>query len=223
LHGASPKPQLLQLFAQVGKAVASPARLELLELLAQGEKTVDVLARQANLTVKNASSHLRALRAARLVQTRKEGTFVHYSLSDETVHEFVRSLQMLAARRLAEVREIVRDYYRAPEALEAIAADELAERLRTGDATLVDVRPAEEFAAGHIAGAVSIPVGELEQRLAHLPADLEVVAYCRGPYCVLARTAVDVLRAHGFRARRLEEGVMDWRRLGFAVSTGTAA
>jgi ArsR family transcriptional regulator len=214
------KQHLLEQFARIGKAVSSPARLELLDLLAQGEKPVELLARQASLSVTNTSNHLKELRLSGLVAARKDGPYVHYRLADPAVHDFLRSLQGIARRRLAEVRQIVHDVFQEPEALEPIGAGQLLERMRSDDIVVLDVRPEDEFAAGHIPGAISIPAGELERRLAELPARKEIVAYCRGPYCVLAVRAVDVLRSRGFRALRLEEGMPDWRARGLEVAVG---
>jgi len=214
------KQDLLEQFARVGKAMSSPARLALLDLLAQGEKPVDTLARQAGLSVTNTSNHLKELRNAALVTTRKEGVYVFYRLADPAVHAFLRSLQDLAARQLAEVRDIVRDYFEASDSFEPVSAAGLLNRLHSEGVVVLDVRPEDEYAAGHLPGAVSIPAGELELRLAELPRDREVVAYCRGPYCVLAVHAVDVLRAHGFRARRLDVGLPEWRASGLAVAEG---
>ncbi len=211
------KQELLIHFARIGKAVSSPARLELLDLLAQGEKPVEMLARQAGLAVTNASNHLKELRNAALVATRKEGLHVYYRLSDPSVHELLRCLQDVAVRQLAEVRAIVSDYFTEPHSLEPVPAPELLERLRANDVVVLDVRPEDEYAAGHVPGALSIPAGELERRLSELPRDREVVAYCRGPYCVMALQAVEVLRAGGYRARRMEFGLPDWRAGGLAV------
>jgi rhodanese-related sulfurtransferase/DNA-binding transcriptional ArsR family regulator len=215
----SPKQQLFEQFARVGKAVSSAARLELLDLLAQGEKPVETLARQAGLSVTNTSNHLKELRLSGLVATRKEGPYVHYRLSDPGVHDFLRCLQEIARAQLAEVRQLVGDYFEAPDALEPVAASELLKRLRARDVVVLDVRPEDEYAAGHIPGALSIPVGEIERRIAEIPTGKEVVAYCRGPYCVYALQAVEALRARGYRARRLEEGLPDWKARGFQVHT----
>ncbi|MFW6205644.1 MAG: ArsR/SmtB family transcription factor [Gemmatimonadota bacterium] len=211
------KKELFGHFARIGKAVASPARLELLDLLAQGEKPVERLARQAGLSVTNTSNHLKELRHAGLVTSRKEGVYVYYRLADPAVYEFLRCLEDIAASQLAEVQQLVGDYFRDPEALEAIGAPDLLERLRSDDVVVLDVRPEDEYASGHIPGALSIPAGELERRLSELPRDREVVAYCRGPYCVLALEAVGVLRAAGYRARRMDVGLPDWRAGGLAV------
>jgi len=211
------KHQLFEQFARVGKAVSSAARLELLDLLAQGEKSVEALARQAGLSVTNTSNHLKELRLAGLVATRREGPYVHYRLADPGVFAFLRGLQEIARRQLAEVRQLVHDYFEAPDALEPVRSSELLERMRDEDVVVLDVRPEDEYAAGHIPGALSIPVGELERRIAEVPSDREVVAYCRGPYCVFALEAVETLRARGYRARRLEEGLPDWRARGLEV------
>lgn len=213
------KKELLGQFARIGKAVSSPARLELLDLLAQGEKPVETLAKQAGLSVTNTSNHLKELRNSALVATRKEGLYVYYRLSDPAVHEFLRCLQDIAVRQLAEVREIVNDYFREPDTLEPVAAGDLLDRLRTDDVLVLDVRPEDEYASGHIPGALSIPAGELQRRLAELPKDREVVAYCRGPYCVLALEAVEVLRSAGYKARRMEVGLPEWRAGGMEVET----
>ncbi len=216
------KLELFEHFARVGKAVGSRPRLLLLDLLAQGEKTVETLARQAGLTVGNTSAHLKGLRHASLVSTRKEGAHVYYRLSSPRVHEFVRSLQALAGGQLAEVREIIDEYFHDPDVLEPVHSADLLERLRAGEVTVLDVRPPDEYAAGHIPGAISMPVGEIEQRLAELPSDGEIVAYCRGPYCIYAVHAVEALRRVGLRARRLEEGIPDWTIRGLPVAVGLA-
>jgi rhodanese-related sulfurtransferase len=210
------KQMLLEQFARIGKAVSSPARIELLDLLAQGEKPVETLARQAGLSVTNTSNHLKELRNAALVSSRREGLYVHYRLADPAVHAFLRALQDLAASRLADAREIVDDWRSRPDSLE------LLERVRSNAVVVLDVRPADEYVAGHLPGAISIPVPELDRRLSELPPDREIVAYCRGRYCVMAVKAVDVLRSRGFRARRLELGLPEWRTAGHAVAAGPA-
>jgi rhodanese-related sulfurtransferase/DNA-binding transcriptional ArsR family regulator len=204
-------------FARIGKGVSSPQRLELLDLLSQGEKSVETLAAQAGLTVKNASAHLRVLRAARLVETRKEARHVYYRLADESVSSFFLALRGLAESRLAEVREVAREYFNGPVGMTPVDRQRLLERVRTGEVTVLDVRPAAEFRAGHIPGARSVPLEELEQTLGSIPRDQDVVAYCRGPYCVLALEAVELLRARGYRATRLEDGVAEWRAAGLPV------
>ena len=216
------KLELFEHFARVGKAVGSRPRLLLLELLAQGEKTVETLAHQAGLTVGNTSAHLKGLRQASLVATRKEGAKVFYRLDSPRVHEFVRSLQALARGQMAGAREIIDEYFRDPETHEAVHATELLDRLGAGEVTVLDVRPPDEYAAGHIPGAISMPVGEIERRFTELPSDGEVVVYCRGPYCGYAVHGVEVLRRLGYRARRLEDGIPDWTLRGLPVVVGTA-
>ena len=217
---SSAKHELFAQFARIGKAMSSPARLELLDLLAQGEKTVENLARQSGLSVTNTSNHLKELRTAALIAARKDGAFVHYRLADPAVHTFLRCLQDIAGRQLADVRQLVRDYFHEPHAFEPVSVNELLERIRTDDVQVVDVRPEDEYASGHVPGAISIPVGELHRRIANLGRDKEIVAYCRGPYCVLAVRAVELLRSAGFRARRMEVGLPDWRARGLAVEVG---
>lgn len=210
-------------FGRIGRALASPARLELLDLLAQGEKTVEQLAEQAALGMKNASAHLRVLRQARLVTTRRAPPYVYYALADEGVLRLVRQVQHVARSHLADVERVARLYLDDRDELEPIGLDELRRRLARDEVTLVDVRPADEYAAGHIPGALSIPVAELEHRLAEIPPEREVVAYCRGPYCVYAVEAVELLRARGLPAVRLEAGLPDWRLAGQPVVPSGAA
>lgn len=212
--------RIYEQFARIGKALASPARLEVLDLLSQGEKTVEQLAEQARLGVKNASAHLRVLREARLVESRKEPPHVVYRLADEAVLRVVRELQSLARLRLAEVEQISRLYFDAPSQLEPIDGAELLRRVEAGDVTVLDVRPPDEYSAGHIPGALSMPVEQLEHRLLEIPADRPVIAYCRGPFCVFAGDAVEKLRRHGYSAERMAEGVPDWRLAGLPVATG---
>ncbi len=214
------KEAIYEQFARIGKAVSSPKRLELLDLLCQGERTVEVLAREAGMTVANASQHLQLLRAARLVDTKREGVFVHYRLADEEVCAFLRTMRSLAESRLAEVEQTKRQFLREKGEMEPVDRRELLERVRAGAVTVLDVRPEEEYLAGHIPGAISIPLKDIERSLSDLPKGQEIVAYCRGPYCVLAVQAVEILREKGFRAVRMEEGVQDWRALGFPVVVG---
>jgi len=221
--GREYKDSIYEQLGRIGKAVASPRRLELLDLLAQGPRTVEVLAREAGLGVANTSQHLGALRAAELVTAERQGTFVTYRLASVEVADFFRALRQLAESRLAEIERLTRDFLEARGVLEPVDRETLLGRVRRGEVTVLDVRPSEEYAAGHIPGALSVPLADLEQRLAELPRDREVVAYCRGPYCVLAVEAVRLLRAHGFRAVRLEDGVPDWRARGFDVARVEAA
>ena len=217
------KDAIYEQFARIGKAVSSPKRLELVDLLCQGERTVEVLAKESSLTVANASQHLQVLRAARLVETEKEGLFVIYRLADQTVCEFFRAMRVLAESRLAEVEYIKRRFLEGREGMEPVDRKALLERVRKGSVTVLDVRPVEEYNAGHIPGALSIPLKELERHLADLPYDQEIVAYCRGPYCVLSIKAVEMLHAKGFHAVRLEEGVPDLRAMGFPIAGGEVA
>jgi rhodanese-related sulfurtransferase/DNA-binding transcriptional ArsR family regulator len=206
-------------FARLGKAVSAPKRLELLDLLCQSPRTVEALAEQAAISVANTSQHLQVLRAARLVEADKRGLYVEYRLADDEVSRFFKSFSGLAESRLAEVERVTREYFERPGTMEVVASEELLRRVGRGEVTVLDVRPAEEFRAGHIPGALSIPVGELAGRLKELPKNREVVAYCRGPYCVMAVEAVEVLRKKGFKAHRLEQGIVDWRARGWRVDT----
>ncbi len=214
------KKGIYEQLARVGRAVASPPRLALLDLLCQGPRTVEGLSREAGLSVANTSQHLRVLHGARLVEGDKEGLFVTYRLADPAVCEFFRALRTLAESRLAEVEAIVRQFKDSPESLEPVEKKALLGRIRRGEVIILDVRPPEEYRAGHIPGAVSVPLKDLKSRLSKLPRDREIVAYCRGPYCVLAMEAVKVLRARGFRAWRLDDGVPEWRAQGLSVAVG---
>jgi len=222
------KDAIYEQFARVGKAVSSPKRLELLDLLCQGPRTVEVLAKESGLTVANTSQHLQVLRAARLVETEKEGQYVIYRLADQNVCEFFRAMRVLAESRLAEVEQIKRRFLegregmepvdRGREGMEPVDRKALLERVRKGAVTVLDVRPKEEYHAGHLPGAISIPLKELQLRLSDLPRDQEIVAYCRGPYCVLSIQAVELLRSRGFKAVRIEEGIQDFRAMGFHIA-----
>ena len=214
------KTALNEQFATVGKALASPRRIELLDLLAQGERSVDALAAAADMSLALASSHLQVLRASRLVERRRDGARVLYRLSGDDVFRLLAALRGVARARLAEVEQVVTTYLTAHDHLEPVSREELSARLAAGEAIVLDVRPREEYLAGHVAGARSIPVEELEARLAELPADQEIIAYCRGPYCVYAPSAVELLRRHGYRARRLVEGFPEWRLAGLPLASG---
>ena len=207
-------------FGRIGKALASPRRLELLDLLCQGPRTVEALAKAVDQSLANTSQHLQVLRSARLVEAEKEGVRVRYRLADEMVCDFFRSLRALAESRLAEVERVTREFLEARGTMEPVDRERLLDRVRRGEVTVLDVRPEEEYIAGHIAGAISVPLSQLDRRLADLPRDREIVAYCRGPYCVLAIEAVELLRTRGFEAARLEDGVPDWRARGYPVATG---
>lgn len=220
MNGREAKDRLYEQFARVAKAVASPKRIELLDVLAQGERTVEVLADATGLGVTNTSAHLQVLRRAGLVETRKEATKVHYRLAGDEVVAFVGALRDLARSRLADVNQIVADYFVARDALEPVSRSELVERTGRGDVVILDVRPHAEFLAGHIPGALSVPLDQLDDALARLPKRSPIVAYCRGPYCVLAPQAVERLRAEGFKARRLADGMPEWRLAGLPVAAG---
>ncbi len=217
------KDMIYEQFARIGKAVSSPKRLELLDLLCQGERTVEVLAKESSLTVANASQHLQVLRTARLVEAEKEGLFVSYRHADQTVCEFFLSMRVLAESRLAEVEQIKRRFLEGREGMEPVDREALLKLVRERGVTVLDVRPVEEYKAGHIPGALSLPLKELELHLVDLPRDQEIVAYCRGPYCVLSVQAIEILRAKGFNAIRLEEGIQDLRAMGFPIAVGEEA
>jgi rhodanese-related sulfurtransferase len=213
------KAQLYEQFARVTKAASSPQRLELLDLLLQGERTVEALASASEQPIANASHHLRVLKQARLVESRKAGLYVYYRLAGPTVFHFLRSVRALAEQQLVEVEDVVHRYLGKRDELTPVSREELACRIRAGDVTVLDVRPAEEYLAGHIPGALSIPIKELKRRLAELPPGKQIVAYCRGPYCVYAYQAVEILRACGFAAQRLVDGLPEWRAAGLPVET----
>jgi rhodanese-related sulfurtransferase/predicted transcriptional regulator len=214
------KQALFTQFARIGKALGSANRLELLEYLAQGERSVDALAKVSGLSVANTSQHLQHLRQAGLVKARKDGVTVYYSVSDDDVIALVDRLRQVAERHLAEVEQLVSRYLSVKDDLEPVRPRELLKRARAGLVTVIDVRPREEYAAGHLPGAVNIPLAELEKHLRELDREKEVVAYCRGPHCVLAFEAVARLRAKGIEARRLEDGFPEWQVAGLPVERG---
>lgn len=214
-----PKQALFEQLARVARALASATRLELLDYLAQGERTVDALARISGLSVANTSKHLQQLRQAGLVLARKDGLHVYYSMSGDDVVDAVGSLRALAESRLAEVERLVSSYLANRDDMEPLAAEELMVRLRDDVVTVLDVRPPEEYAQGHLPEAINIPLSELEKHLGDLPSDREVIAYCRGPWCVLSFEAVAQLRMRGFKARRLEGGLPEWRSDGLPVDS----
>lgn len=212
--------RIYEQFARIGKAVASPKRIELLDLLCQAPHHVEALAKAANLSIANASQHLQVLRAARLVDAEKTGVQVMYRIADPSVAGFVRSLRLLAEGCLAEVDQTLRAFLRDREAFVPVDREELLRRVHRGDVTVLDVRPAREFHAGHLPRAISVPLEELEAHMAELPKAREIVAYCRGPYCVLAIEAVERLRSNGFAAFRLDLSVTDWQARGLEVEVG---
>ncbi len=213
------KDRLYAEFARIGKAIASPHRLEILEFLAQGERTVESIAAETGLSVANTSRHLQLLRQAQLVLTRRDGLFVHYRLSGPAVVSLVLALRHTAEEHLAEVDRVVGDFFGDRDGFEPVTPEELARRMTNGDVVVLDVRPEQEYAAGHIAGARSMPVSDMSNRLDELPGGKEYVAYCRGPYCVYADEAVAMLRANGRSAQRLTEGYPEWWLAGRPVRT----
>lgn len=213
------KDRLYEQFARVGKAVASPSRIEFLELLAQSERTVDSLAKETGLSLANASQHLISLREAGLVASRKVGLSAHYRLADDSVFELTRSLRLVAEHRLAEIDRLVAEHFVGRADSDAVSFEDLVRKVRSGEVTILDTRPAHEYEAGHIEGAISAPIDLLQERLRELPRSKEYVAYCRGPYCVYADRAVELLRANGRKARRLQDGFPEWKSAGLPIET----
>src|ERR1041384_700849 len=218
------KVRIYEQFARIGKALAAPARLELLDLLLQGERSVDALARETQMSVANASQHLQVLLAARLVDTRRDAQRIYYRIAASEVLDLWLAVRRTAEAQLAEMPGVAREYLGDPDAFQPIDREDLARRLDAGTVVLIDVRPVEEFEQGHIAGAVSVPITEIKSWARdHAPKRKQIVAYCRGPYCVHARQAVAELRKQGRRAMRLGDGVAEWRIAGYQVTTGGAA
>ena len=213
------KTELFEQFARVGRAVSAPLRLAILDVLAQSERTVEDIAREIGASVANASQHLRQLRSARLVASRREGLFVYYRLADDKVLRLWQVIREVGEARYAEIEQVVRTYLKERETMHSVDARELRRLIRAGDVVVLDVRPTVEFAAGHISGARSIPLNELARRLSELPRRRQIVAYCRGPYCVLSDDAVLLLRKKGFRVARLDVGLPEWKLLGLPVET----
>ncbi len=215
------KTELFDQFSRVAQALASGRRVEIVDVLANGERSVEELSRQVTMSVANTSRHLQILKEAGLVAATRSGTRVQYRLASPVVYQFWVALRSLAAERLPGVKGLVEAYLGSREGLEAISAVELLARLKAGEPlVMVDVRPAEEYRAAHVAGAISIPLEELEQRLRELPRDREIVAYCRGPYCAFAPEAVRTLREHGYAARHLAEGLPEWAAAGHDLESG---
>ena len=215
------KSLLYEQVARIGKATASPKRLEIIELLCQSEKTVDTLASEAGISVKLASAHLKVLRVARLVEGRKDGRNIYYRLSDSNVAEFWIALRTLAEERLLELQAALDSMVTAPRELVPAERRELIARAKAGEIVVIDVRPEPEYRTGHLPYARSLPLRELKLRLDELPKDKPIVAYCRGPFCLMAPQAVEMLQASGFRASRLEDGVAEWRSRGFPIEIET--
>jgi len=217
------KETIYEQFARIGKAVANPRRLELLDLLCEGPRTVNALATQIGQSLANTSHHLQVLRAAHLVESEQAGTYVTYRIAGDDVSALFLTVRELAESRLAEIERVTASFLKEREAMEPIDSAGLLARMHEGSVTLLDVRPPEEYLVGHVPDAVSVPLGDLERRIDELPRDQEIVAYCRGPYCVLALEAVNLLRSRGFDAVRMEDGVRDWRAKGFEVETEEVA
>lgn len=211
------KDLIFQQFANIATAFSSPKRLEIIDILKQGEKDVETLSRQISATFANTSRHLQILKNARLVESRRDGVRMHYRLADEKVFNCWKSLQSLAENRVAEIREVLRDFLAERNAMNAMSKEELWSRIESNDVIVLDVRPEEEFSTGHIPGAISIPLSELRERLNEIPHDREIVAYCRGPYCVLSPEAIKILLDEGYDASRLEEGLPEWKEAGLPV------
>jgi rhodanese-related sulfurtransferase/predicted transcriptional regulator len=216
----NPKRALFAQFAAVAKALAHAHRLELVEQLAQGERSVETLASRTGLSIANTSQHLQQMRRVGIVAARRDGRFVFYKLADEAVLAVLAALRRIAERNIAEVEQVIRRYFDDRDSLEPVSRDELLKQLYAGTVTILDVRPSDEFALGHLPAAVNIPLRELEARLAELDPSQEIVAYCRGPYCVLSYEAVAWLRGRGFKVRRLEDGLPEWRAAGLPTETG---
>lgn len=217
MSSQSPKHALFAQFALVAKTLGHAHRLELLEQLAQGERSVEALAQKTGLSIANASQHLQRMRRAGMVTARRDRKFVYYRLADDAALDLLAALGRLAERNMAEVERLMRDYFHDRDAMEAISREGLLRRMRAGTVTVLDVRPEDEFALGHLPGAMNIPLRALEARLAELDPSREIVAYCRGPYCVLSYEAVAALRARGFKVRRLQDGLPEWRAAGLPI------
>src|SRR6266446_5377442 len=220
MSSRSPKLALFTQFAAVAKSLAHAHRLELLEQLAQGERSVEVLAERTGLSVANTSQHLQQMRRAGIVAAQRRGKFVFYTLADAAVLDLMSALRQLAERNIAEVERVIRSYFTKRDSLEPVSREELLQKSRAGEVIVLDVRPPDEFGLGHLPNAVNIPLRELEARLAELDSRQEIVAYCRGPYCVLSYEAVAALRTRGFKVRRLEDGFPEWRAAGLPVEIG---
>jgi ArsR family transcriptional regulator len=218
VSSTGPKQAIYKSLAEVAQALGHAHRLELLEHLAQGQRSVEELSARASLTFANTSRHLQILRRARLVETERRGKHVLYSLAgDAEVVALMQALGRVGERNVAEIDRVMADYFRARDALEPVSREDLVSRLHDGLVTVLDVRPEDEFAVGHLPGALNIPLAELERRLGELPPDREVIAYCRGPYCVLSFEAVSALRARGYLVRRLEDGYPEWKAAGLPI------
>jgi len=218
MTGREFKDIVFEQFAKIAHAFSSPKRLEIIDILAQGERDVDSLSRQVNMTIANTSRHLQILKNARLVESRKAGVQVIYRLAGAEVLHCYNHLQSLAEKRSVEIREIVRVFFEERDGMEPISKDELWQRIQDDDVVVIDVRPEVEYQKGHIAGAISVPLSQLKDKIAEIPQDREIVAYCRGPYCVLSAEATSMLRGAGYKAKRLKEGLPEWREAGLPIN-----
>jgi rhodanese-related sulfurtransferase/DNA-binding transcriptional ArsR family regulator len=221
MSSPTPKQVLFAHFAAVAKTIGNAHRIDLLQQLAQGEQSVETLARKTGLAVANASQHLQHLRRAGLVAARRDGTFIYYRMADDAVLDVLAALRRVAERNLAEVEQVVRGYFNNRDAMEPVTRKELARRLKSGDVTILDVRPEDEFALAHVPGAINVPLKELEARTAEIDPTKDIIAYCRGAYCVYSYEAVAKLRAKGFRIRRLEDGLPEWKAAGLPVESAS--
>ena len=217
MTGREFKDAVFDQFARIAYAFASPKRLEMIDVLAQGERDVDSLARQVGMTIANTSRHLQVLKTARLIQSRREGVRIFYRLADDDVFQCWKNLQSLAENRIAEIREVTKLFFDERDKMEPINRDELWNRIRNHDVTVIDVRPPEEYRQAHIPAALSIPLAELKERLDEIPHEHEVVAYCRAPYCVLSVEAVKILRDSGYKVSRLKDGMPEWKRASLPI------
>jgi rhodanese-related sulfurtransferase/DNA-binding transcriptional ArsR family regulator len=220
MSSEGPKQQLFAQFALIAKTLGHAHRLALVEHLAQGEQSVEVLAQKSGLSVANTSQHLQQLRRAGLAATKRDGKFIYYRLADPAVLDLLAALHRIGERNLSEVQVVLNGYFHDRDAMEAITREELLKRSRAGAVTILDVRPLDEFALAHVAGAINIPVGDLERRIAELDPAIDIVAYCRGPYCVFSFEAVSLLRQRGFCIRRLEDGLPEWQAAGLPLEVG---
>jgi len=222
MSSKNPKLAVFEQFALVAKGVAHPHRLVLLEQLAQGERSVEVLADRTRMSIANASQHLQSMRRAGLIASRRHGKFVFYRLANDCVLDLLAAVRRIAELNIAEMDQVIRAYFQNRDDMEPVSRLELMDRLKAGLVTVLDVRPEDEFALGHVPGAINIQVKELKKHLANFERRQEIVAYCRGPYCVLSYEAVAMLRASGFNARRLEDGLPEWRAAGYPVDVAEA-
>ena len=214
------KDAVFQQFARIAQALSSPKRLEILDVLAQGERNVENIAKETGQSVANTSRHLQTLKNSHLLMTRRDGVHIFYRLADQAVYQCYKNLQSLAESLLPEVKDAIQQYFRDKEEMETISKEELLQRIQEGKVVVLDVRPTEEYKAGHISGAISVPLKELKEQLKEIPTDNEVIAYCRGPYCILAADAVNLLKQAGITASRFKDGLPGWQAAGFPVDAG---